>query len=383
MGLHAAVNPAPTPGLTVQEDVAPYRRPSARVSWKLILGIWTAYGLLASAQQEFLQLANGRHVSVLTGLADQLPQAWCWAALTPLVLWLGRRLPLRGPGWAVRVGVHILIAAIIVFVIDAFFELYAPLVDPRYVATTPAVVRAFKAFAYFFAADSVLYWGVLAFGIAADEAAHSRARELQRSELAGQLATARLSALKMQLHPHFLFNALHTVGALVRTGETAPAVEVVARLGELLRTMLDSAMTQEVPLREELEFIKGYLDIEQIRFHDRLSVRWDLEADVLDTMVPHMILQPLVENALRHGITPQEAGGLLVIAAHAREDALELTVTDNGHGLPQGRPGSLGGVGLANTRLRLSQLYGNAATLEVTDVPPEGVQARVVVPLRA
>jgi LytS/YehU family sensor histidine kinase len=124
------------------------------------------------------------------------------------------------------------------------------------------------------------------------------------------------------------------------------------------------------------------LDIEQIRFHDRLSVRWDVETGILDTMVPHMILQPLVENALRHGITPQEAGGVLVIAAHARGEVLELTVTDNGHGLSQASSGPMTGVGLANTRLRLAQLYGPTATLGVSDVPPDGVQARVVVPLR-
>jgi two-component system LytT family sensor kinase len=370
------------PASATQEESVSAVHPSARVSWKLILGIWTAYGLLASAQQDLLAFMNGRHVSVLSGLALQVPQAWCWAALTPVVLWLGRRLPLRGPGWPLRVLVHILIAAVIVFLVDAFFAFYTPIVDPTYVATAPLLRRAVRTFAWFFAVDSVLYWGILALGIAVDEAAQSRSRDLQRSELAGQLATARLSALKMQLHPHFLFNALHTVGALVRTGEKAPAVQVVARLGDLLRTMLDSAMTQEVSLREELEFIKGYLDIEQIRFHDRLSVRWEVETGILDTMVPHMILQPLVENALRHGITPQEAGGVLVIAAHAREELLELTVTDNGRGLSQPGGGSMTGVGLANTRLRLAQLYGPGATLEVTDVPPEGVQARVVVPLR-
>ena len=369
-------------GSPALDAAAPADRPSARVSWKLILGIWTAYGLLASAQQDLLAFMNGRHVSVWSGLALQVPQAWCWAALTPLVFWLGRRLPLRGPGWPLRVLVHILIAAVLVFLVDSFFAFYTPIIDPTYVATAPLLRRAVRTFAWFFAVDSVLYWGILALGIAVDEAAQSRARDLQRSELAGQLATARLSALKMQLHPHFLFNALHTVGALVRTGDRAPAVQVVARLGDLLRTMLDTAMTQEVPLREELDFIKGYLDIEQIRFQDRLSVRWEVENGVLDIMVPHMILQPLVENALRHGITPQEAGGVLVIAAQARDGGLELTVTDNGHGLSQGRPESPTGVGLANTRLRLAQLYGNAARLDVTDVPPEGVQARVVVPLR-
>jgi LytS/YehU family sensor histidine kinase len=222
---------------------------------------------------------------------------------------------------------------------------------------------------------------LLALGYALDEAAVARAREVHQSKLQGQLALARLAALKMQLQPHFLFNALHTVGALVRTGRTAPAVQVVARLGDLLRRMLDGAMTQEVTLREELEFIRAYLEIEQVRFEDRLVVRWDVPAAVLDAKVPHLILQPLVENALRHGISSQEASGVLEIEAHQRDDTLEVTVTDNGSGLDARKQSdAMRGVGLVNTQLRLSQLYGSAASFEVVNVPAGGVTARLRVP---
>ena len=357
-------------------------RSAPRVPWTLVLGAWTAYGVLASMQEDVWALMSGRHVSVWSGLALQLPQAWCWAALTPAVLWLGRRLPLRGPGWPIRVIVHLLIATAIVFLIGTLYDFYAPLIDTAHATSVPLVTRAVRTFAFFFAVDSMLYWAILAFGIAAEESAQSRDREVQKSELAAQLAKARLSALKMQLHPHFLFNALHTVGALIRTGDRDTAVEVVARLGDLLRMMLASAMTQEVRLATELDFIRGYLEIEKIRFRDRLSVQWDLQSDVLDASVPHLILQPLVENALRHGIGPQERAGIVIIAAQAWNNVLELTVTDNGGGLTSSRPpDSAGGVGLENARLRLHQLYGTAASLEVTSEPRGGVRARIWLPL--
>jgi len=355
---------------------------TSRISWRLVLGLWTAYGVLGSVQEDLWGYISGHPISIWTGLAMQLPQAWCWAALTPTVLWLGRRMPLRGRGWPLRAFVHLLIAAAIFFLISVFFNIYGPIVNPGFANGIVLATRSVRTFVVFVAEDSMLYFAILAFGLAADEAAAARARELQQSELAAQLVTARLSALKMQLHPHFLFNTLHTVGALVRTGDRDSAVQVVAQLGDLLRTVLESAMTQEVPLGKELEFIRGYLEIERIRFRDRLSVQWDLQPDLLDASVPHLILQPLVENALRHGIAPQERAGVLMISAQAWNDVLELAVTDNGDGLADGPLGNTtGGVGLANTRLRLHQLYGDAASLEVTNAPRGGVRARLWLPL--
>jgi two-component system, LytTR family, sensor kinase len=371
------------PGGPSPEPAATGDSPASTVSWKLVVGIWTAYGLLASLQQDVSALLNGRSIEPWTGLVMQLPQAWYWAALTPVVIRLGRRLPLRGPGWPLRVIAHLLIGAAIVFVLDILFALYAPLVAPAYVSSSTTLVRASRLFGWSFLADSMLYWGLLGVGYVVDEAARSRGREVQQSKLQGQLATARLAALKMQLHPHFLFNALHTVGALVRTGRSAPAIQVVARLGDLLRRMLDGAMTQEVPLGEEVEFIRAYLEVEQIRFEDRLVVQWNIQPGVLDAKVPHLILQPLVENALRHGLGSNEAAGHLTIEARRTGESLELAVSDEGPGLDgRERAEAMRGVGLANTQLRLSQLYGKAASLEVANAPPPagGVIARIRVP---
>jgi LytS/YehU family sensor histidine kinase len=187
----------------------------------------------------------------------------------------------------------------------------------------------------------------------------------------------------MQLQPHFLFNALHTIGSLVRTGDRDSAVRVVAGLGELLRRMLDGASQQEVPLKHELEFLGAYLAIEQVRFGDRLDVTVDAASDVLDAAVPHLILQPLVENALRHGIAPHAAAGRLEIGARRAGEWLELRVRDNGPGLSNGdgREAS-SGIGLANARARLERLYGDAGELTIADAAGGGLEAVVRLPFR-
>ncbi len=183
----------------------------------------------------------------------------------------------------------------------------------------------------------------------------------------------------MQLQPHFLFNALHTVGQLIRTGQPARAVQVVAGLGELLRRVLDGAATQEVPLKQELDFLRSYLDIEQIRFRDRLKVVLDPDPEALDATVPHFILQPLVENAIKHGIASRATVGRVLIGARRIDGTLHLTVRDDGSGLSDA---AARGVGLANTSARLRQLYGDQASFEVVNMADGGVIARIVLPYR-
>ncbi|MGH7538093.1 MAG: sensor histidine kinase, partial [Gemmatimonadales bacterium] len=195
-----------------------------------------------------------------------------------------------------------------------------------------------------------------------------------------QLSEARLQALKTQLHPHFLFNALHTVGQLIRTGQDALAVQVTAGLGDLLRRVLDEAGTQEVPLKQELELLRVYIAIEAIRFSDRLQVVVHADPDVLDARVPHLILQPLVENAIKHGIARRAAVGHVLIGARRINGSLYLVVRDDGSGMPVTAADQ--GVGLSNTRARLRQLYGTAASVEVVNMPDGGVAAQIVVPYR-
>jgi LytS/YehU family sensor histidine kinase len=245
------------------------------------------------------------------------------------------------------------------------------------------MTRVLRIFAMFSLSDSMLYWIILAVGYAAQHYQRRRQTELTASQLETQLVQAELQALKMQFQPHFLFNALHTIGSLVRTGDRANAVKVTAGLGDLLRRVLESAARQEVPLRQEIEFIRRYLEIEQIRFQDRLKVEITADDSVLGAMVPYLILQPLVENAIRHGIEPHRSASTVTVAAHRTDGRLALVVRDDGPGVGEGhtaRPG----IGLSNTRERLVRLYGRDFDLVVKNCHNgSGLEARVDLPYRA
>ena len=204
--------------------------------------------------------------------------------------------------------------------------------------------------------------------------------ELDASELRTQLMRAQLSALKMQLQPHFLFNTLNAIMVLVRQQKGRQAEETLALLSDLLRCVLEDVEAQEVPLRRELEYLRLYLSIEQVRFQDRLRIEISADPAVLDAAVPHMGLQPIVENAIRHGIGQSSAAGRIQISAARMDGKLEMKVQDDGPGLPAAGAAQGRGIGLANTRARLHQLYGDAAQLTVENGEPGGAVATMVVP---
>jgi LytS/YehU family sensor histidine kinase len=197
------------------------------------------------------------------------------------------------------------------------------------------------------------------------------------------LAEAHLSALKMQLHPHFLFNTLNTIMVLVRQQKGREAEEMLARLSDLLRCVLDDVQAQEVPLSRELEYLQLYLSIEQVRFQDRLRVDIAADPEVLDAALPHMALQPIVENAIRHGIGRSSTAGQIGITACRVNESVEIKIRDDGPGLAAANGTTGGGIGLANTRARLRELYGDAASLKVENAERGGVVATMVLPFRA
>jgi signal transduction histidine kinase len=210
----------------------------------------------------------------------------------------------------------------------------------------------------------LVYAGVVAAGIAIEAARRRRDAELGRAQLETQLAYAQLSALRAQLQPHFLFNTLNAAVTLARAGDAAGTARVLVLLGELLRQLLRSDAPQEVPLREELALLETYLEIQRVRFGDRLQVGWDVADDVRDALVPQLVLQPLVENALQHGIATRTRAGRLDITAARRGDRLRLSVCDDGPGVAPGFSlARAGGVGLRNTRERLRRLYGDHGDL--------------------
>jgi two-component system, LytTR family, sensor kinase len=210
----------------------------------------------------------------------------------------------------------------------------------------------------------LVYAGVLAIGIAIDAARRRRAAELGRAQLETQLAYAQLSALRAQLQPHFLFNTLNAAVTLARAGDAAATARVLVLLGDLLRQLLRSDAPQEVPLRDELALLETYLEIQRVRFGERLQVEWAVADDVRDALVPQLVLQPLVENALQHGIAPRSRAGRLDISAARDGDRLRLAVCDDGPGVAPGFSiAEARGVGLRNTRERLHRLYGERGGL--------------------
>jgi LytS/YehU family sensor histidine kinase len=202
---------------------------------------------------------------------------------------------------------------------------------------------------------------------------------LELSRLEKQLADAQLQALKMQLHPHFLFNTLNSVSALMYK-DTDAAEEMVQKLTNFLHMTLESSGSQEVTLKKELDFLNYYLQIEQIRFQDRLAVNMKIDPGTLDARVPNLIMQPIVENAIRHGVATRAAQGRIEIHAKRNNGLIQLQVKDNGPGLENGNTEIREGVGLSNTRLRLQQIYGDAYRFDLTNAPEGGVIATVELP---
>ena len=225
----------------------------------------------------------------------------------------------------------------------------------------------------------ILYFAVLGTFLAFRYHQEARERELQATQLTAQLSEARLDALRMQLQPHFLFNSLNAVTVLVRDQRGDAAVRILDQLSDMLRQVLRTDRPHQIPLRDELELLRQYLDIEQVRFSDRLRVVYNVDDVALSALVPSFILQPLVENALRHGLAEQLGDALLEISARRLGDALELAVRDNGRGVVAG---TTAGIGLENTRARLATLYGERARLELRTHPQGGTVAVITLPWR-
>ena len=230
--------------------------------------------------------------------------------------------------------------------------------------------------------EMMTYAAIIAFSHAAGYFRQAQDRALRAAHLEARLAEAQLQALQRQLHPHFLFNTLNGISALMHRDVDA-ADRMLVQLSDLLRMALDRRSAQEVPLSDDLEFLAKYLEIEQARFGERLSVRYDFDPDTLDALVPNLLLQPLVENSVRHAIATLSEGGVIEVTSRRVGDTLELRVRDNGPGLSKERtPSTSGGLGLPNTRSRLEHLYGSAQHLQFSDTPGGGLTVTVVLPFR-
>ncbi|HSY80806.1 MAG TPA: histidine kinase [Gemmatimonadaceae bacterium] len=333
------------------------RRRAITTLW--IAGACATVGLLSGVHQYYTNIAEGEPNIVWSDtLVRQLVYWFAWGAIMPLILWLTSR-----PRVAVLVlaAVPICVARVgASYAIQWLFVSGLALEPHGFVLYTRAWLRI----------DLITYAAVVSAMAAVGHWRKGREAEVQLSE-------ARLRALQMQIHPHFLFNTLNTIAMLIRTANPARALAVLAELGDLLRQMLDDDPGLEVPLREELRFLEGYLGIERARFSDRLRVTMTVEPQALDAHVPRFVLQPLVENAIRHGIAKRVASGVLTITGARAGSSLSLVVSDDG---PGPAVDSSDGVGLANTRERLRHLYGDEGVLSLTQAPGGGAVASITLP---
>jgi two-component system, LytTR family, sensor kinase len=354
----------------------PYLLRRRLLAWSLVFGIWTLIGLFDAAQVYLWgQMAN-KPTSWWCALVIGVVDWYVLAALTPLVYLLARRFRFERGQRTRDVLLHVIASGLCALVV---LGVSVPVVDavPCQLKQPIELPEMFQR--YFFSKFQLyvlVYWVVVGITHALGYYQKYRERELQAAELRARLAQSQLQVLKMQLHPHFLFNTLHAISALMHQ-DVEVADRMIARLGELLRSALESGGTQEVPLRQELEFIKPYLEIEQARLGPRLTVQLEVTPEALEAQVPNLLLQPLVENAIRHGIAPRNAPGRIAIRARRERDCLRLQVSDNGIGLSSNYQE---GVGVANTRARLQQLYGEAQRFEMGRGPDGGLVVTVAVP---
>lgn len=337
--------------------------------WGLIWGAWTLLGLATATRIKLSYGYTGNPMAWRNALALAYCDWYVWAALFPLMLWLMRRLALEPDNWVRRLALLLPLSVVIAFLKMIIEFLLRRLIAPNYA----------RRFAIFEISNATFtYWAIVGLIYAFDYYRKYREHQLKAAQLATQLAQAQLQALKMQLQPHFLFNTLHAISSLMHRDVEA-ADKMLAQLSDLLRLTLKNAGAQEVTLRQELEFLERYLEIEQTRLGDRLQVRQEIAPETLDAHVPNLILQPLVENAIRHGIAVRAAAGLIELRAIQLKGALQLQVRDDGPGLPAQLKE---GVGLANTRARLQQMYGAAQRFELLNKAGGGLTVRLTLPFR-
>ena len=381
--LHALLGPGPT--LDVRSgsvDISLMDWPSRRITLFRIFAVATGLGIFSGLQAyNYVALFTDRTQPFAILLALNITYWYAWAVLVPGMLWMARRYRFGRHTWKRAAAMHV--GGVVVFTL-AHALLW---VTCRVLIMEAFAGREVSWWTYFqelffknFDWEMMTYWAVIGLSHALDFHRESQERELTAAQLRTRLAEANLQALQRQLHPHFLFNTLNTISALMHR-DTEAADAMLERLGDLLRLTLDRVGTQHVSLKDELDFLRKYLEIEKTRFGERLQVHIEVDLATLDAAVPNLVLQPLVENALRHGIGPKIGGGRVDIIARRDGQDLWLEVRDNGVGLTSDAFHK--GVGLTNTRSRLEHLYGDRYRFECHTPPGGGLLVTVVIPFSA
>lgn len=350
----------------------------------VIIGGWTLFALFFACQRYIERAFLGEPTSWTRVLSAWTACSYLWAALTPPVLWLAKRFPFERKRWLRPLLVHTIAGALIsVFHLGIYLlTLQSILGDSTHTfASLESLQRIIIAEIHF---NVLIYAVLIGISHAVDYYRQKRERELSAAQLETKLALAELDALRLQLQPHFLFNTLNTISVLM-IKDVKAANKMLRRLSELLRIILKNTRTShEITLREELDFLSNYLEIEQTRFSDRLKVKMNIAPETLDAQVPSLILQPIVENAIRHGIAPHSEAGRIEICAERINGMVRLQVSDDGAGLQNNRQIDSGSqIGLANTKSRLLQLYGETHNFELTDALGGGTVVTISIPFNS
>ena len=350
--------------------------------WKWIVSIWLGLGLFAATQTVLVMRAEGMHHAwaklFLATLLAFLP----WMFATIVALRLGEQFPPVGWRPFSTWFVHIAACSAIGLLFAAWNTWLDMMLDPYANASArpPFAQVWLDKFCNGILWSAVLYGAILTIGYVLESRERLAFQQTESARLNEQLAEARLSALRRQIEPHFLFNSLNAVTGLVREGKSEAAVNMIAGLSDFLRRVLEDGNRQHVPLREEMEFVQRYIDIQKVRFADRLRVSVEVNAELLAAQVPSLILQPMVENAVKHGIAKRAPGGAIRITASRRNGMLTLSVRNDGPSLPVDWETSRSGIGIANVRTRLESLYGDAFQLSMRNQEAGGVEVSLSLP---
>jgi two-component system LytT family sensor kinase len=352
-------------------------------NYAVVVGAALFTGSVLTLELYFSARATMQQVDLVDIAIPQFGRTALWAALAPLILKMREKMPLQRGGWLGGVSFHFIAS----FVIMATYYLgrlwsYSIFFHEQSFHEGSFWRTAAVSFHGHNIIDMAYYWGVIAFGYSFEIYHKYKSEELKAAQLETRLIETELKALRQQMHPHFLFNTMNTISVLVRERRHDEAVSLIARLSSLLRMSLDNTGVPEVTLQQELVFLGHYIEIQKARFSDRLTVEIDIAPEALRARIPNLLLQPIVENAIIHGVALKSEPGHVQIFGRIEGDRLHLEVRDDGPGITNGHQRAKEGVGLANTRERLTKIYGVRTHLALHSQPGRGVSVQIILPYR-
>ena len=351
--------------------------------WLWIAAMWCAGALFDASQSVFILHAEGKHGGELRLFATELATWLPWMLATPFVISLARRYPILRGTTVRTLAVHLAAFVTISAAAEAWSAALQVLFNPWSNRRQPTFWDTWSTTLLYQALTFLIAYALILTITYVVDSRENIARQMtETARLNEELSNAQLAALRRQMEPHFMFNALNSIAGLVRDQRNDAAVNMIVGLSEFLRRASEDSHRSQVTLAEEVEYLQRYLDIQKVRFGERLRVSVDIPADLLDAQVPNLLLQPLVENSIKHGVAKRVAGGTIRVAGARRDGSLYLSVYNDGPSFPKDWQTNGAGVGLGNLRTRLRILHGEASELRMERAGPDGVEVVVTLPLK-